>query len=94
MVLNCAIHTVGGGSAGAVVANRLSRNNKVLLIEAGGDPLSLQRVPGFAPYFLHNPNVDWMHRTVPQKHALFGHVDQVSLRSLDAKYRNTHNSKQ
>ncbi|CAG7837943.1 unnamed protein product [Allacma fusca] len=69
---------VGGGSAGSVVVNRLSRNNKVLLIEAGGDPIYLHRIPGIAPNLLHRPQVDWMHKTVPQKNALLGHVDNVS----------------
>ncbi|CAG7827384.1 unnamed protein product [Allacma fusca] len=69
---------VGGGSAGSVVANRLSRNNKILLIEAGGDPIYLHRIPGLAPNLLHRPQVDWMHKTVPQKKSLQGHTDNIS----------------
>lgn len=44
---------MGGGSAGAVIANRLSKNNKVLLLEAGGEPLYFNSIPGFAPYMLN-----------------------------------------
>lgn len=38
---------VGGGSAGALLANRLSRSstNRVLLLEAGGDPNPIMEVP-------------------------------------------------
>ncbi|ODN05261.1 Glucose dehydrogenase [FAD, quinone] [Orchesella cincta] len=39
---------VGGGSSGAVIANRLSKNNKVLLLEAGGDPLWYNYIPVFS----------------------------------------------
>lgn len=44
---------VGGGSAGAVVANRLSeiRNWTVLLIEAGGDETEISDVPSLAGKF-------------------------------------------
>ncbi|CAG7835887.1 unnamed protein product [Allacma fusca] len=67
---------VGGGSAGAVVANRLSRNNKVLLLEAGTDPLPMQSIPGFTLEFMHSPYVDWMYRTVPQKYSHFGQIHE------------------
>lgn len=57
---------VGGGSAGAVVANRLSevRNWTVLLVEAGGDETEISDVPSMAGY-LQLTNLDWQYRTIP-----------------------------
>jgi choline dehydrogenase-like flavoprotein len=60
---------VGGGSAGCVLAARLSESGaKVLLIEAGPtDSNPFIHVPaGFTK--LSGPKVNWGYRTVPQKH--------------------------
>ncbi|XP_047529743.1 ecdysone oxidase-like [Vanessa atalanta] len=51
---------VGGGSAGSVIADRLSECSqfKVLVIEAGGDPPMESLVPVLYPY-LSNSQYDW-----------------------------------
>jgi choline dehydrogenase-like flavoprotein len=59
---------VGGGSAGCVLANRLSshRETKVLLLEAGGpDDSPLIPIPAMSPA-LQDSRYDWRYRTVPQ----------------------------
>ncbi|XP_026280363.1 glucose dehydrogenase [FAD, quinone]-like [Frankliniella occidentalis] len=55
---------VGGGSAGCVVASRLSENPawRVLLLEAGPEEPALTEVPAFNRLFLHT-DVDWQFRT-------------------------------
>lgn len=61
---------IGAGSAGAVVANRLSEVSdwNVLLLEAGGDEPMAADIPGTAA-FLQRSNVDWNYKTVPQTRA-------------------------
>ncbi len=59
---------VGAGSAGCVLANRLSvdASKRVLLLEAGGrDRNPWIHVP--VGYFktLHNPRTDWCYKTDP-----------------------------
>ncbi|KAL8646383.1 MAG: hypothetical protein Q9210_006172 [Variospora velana] len=60
----------GGGTAGLVVASRLSEdpNVTVLVLEAGADRLSDNRIttPGLAMTTWDNPDFDWQFMTTPQ----------------------------
>lgn len=64
---------VGAGSAGSVLANRLSEDlhNSVLLIEAGGNENLISNIP-IAYQLLQKSKLDWSYQTVPQQRACFG----------------------
>ncbi|XP_019869160.2 glucose dehydrogenase [FAD, quinone]-like [Aethina tumida] len=64
---------VGGGSAGAVVASRLSEvpQWKVLLLEAGPDENEISDVPSLAAY-LQLSKLDWTYKTEPTGRACNG----------------------
>jgi choline dehydrogenase len=69
--LQCDYIIVGGGTAGCILAERLSASGKdhVLLIEAGGRPTSpFVKIPaGFSKLF--KSKCDWNYTTVAQAHA-------------------------
>ncbi|XP_043481449.1 glucose dehydrogenase [FAD, quinone] [Leptopilina heterotoma] len=68
---------VGAGSAGNIVANRLTENQNwnVLLLEAGGHETEITDVPILSLY-LHKSKLDWKYRTQPQASACQAMVDK------------------
>jgi choline dehydrogenase len=62
---------VGAGSAGCLLANRLSRDpgTRILLLEAGGrDDYFWIDIPVGYLYTIANPRTDWCYRTEPDPH--------------------------
>ncbi|XP_019869240.2 glucose dehydrogenase [FAD, quinone] [Aethina tumida] len=68
---------VGGGSAGSVVASRLSEipDWKVLLVEAGMDEPTGTQVPSMFLNFIGS-DIDWAYMTEPEKEACLGETDR------------------
>jgi choline dehydrogenase-like flavoprotein len=68
---------IGGGSAGSVMANRLSEISSwnVLLLEAGGDETIFSDIPGAVTY-LQLTDIDWQYKTVPQSGACLAFNNQ------------------
>jgi len=66
---------VGAGSAGAVIASRLSEDPtcRVALIEAGERPPELERMPVACAAMQLNPSTDWMYTADPGKAGLGFH---------------------
>jgi len=70
---------VGAGSAGTIVASRLSESQKdsVLLLEAGIEATSpLFSIPIVTP-LLQRTDLDWQYRSEPQMNACLGLINKV-----------------
>ena len=68
-IYDCVV--VGAGSAGCIIANRLSedRDSQVLLMEAGPEDKSWKfHMPAALMYTLTDPAYNWCYYTTPQKH--------------------------
>jgi choline dehydrogenase len=62
---------VGGGTAGCVLANRLSADPSisVLMLEAGHNGRDIRiEVPLFLSYLIGNPRFDWLWKSEPEPH--------------------------
>ncbi|XP_066585657.1 glucose dehydrogenase [FAD, quinone]-like isoform X2 [Prorops nasuta] len=69
---------VGAGSAGSIIAARLSDDgNNVLLVEAGGEAIPFIDIPLLTP-LLQKTQIDWQYVTVPQEHACKSLVNNQS----------------
>ncbi|XP_054730330.1 glucose dehydrogenase [FAD, quinone]-like [Anastrepha obliqua] len=68
---------IGAGSAGSVIASRLSENPnwKVLVLEAGGDPPQESEVPSTL-FALEHSKVDWNYLTEYSEKSCWGLVDR------------------
>ncbi|XP_057669068.1 glucose dehydrogenase [FAD, quinone]-like [Diorhabda carinulata] len=64
---------IGSGSAGSVVANKLSENDKwkVLVLEAGGYPSAVSDIPALL-FYLQGTDEDWQYKTEPSKTSCLG----------------------
>ncbi|GIY76535.1 glucose dehydrogenase [Caerostris darwini] len=68
---------MGAGSAGSVVASRLSEDEcvKVLLLEAGGKVYPVTEIPALT-FLSASTDMDWQYKTVPQERAAGGYEDR------------------
>lgn len=70
---------IGSGSAGSVVANRLSENPnwRVALLEAGGSETLVHLIPAMVSY-LQLSNSNWNYASVPQVNSCWGLNNNIS----------------
>ncbi|KAJ7642731.1 alcohol oxidase [Mycena polygramma] len=81
---------VGGGTAGCVLANRLSQNVglSVLLLERGGvQDTWISRVPLFSSHFASDGSRSWVTRSTPQVHVDNRQIDIIGGNCLGGSSR-------
>ena len=68
---------IGGGSAGSVLANRLTASGRfsVTLIEAGRNSHVLSTIPISFAKFIDNPNVNWLYSSEPDEGTGFRSIE-------------------
>ena len=68
---------IGGGSAGATVASRLSEESRfsVLLLEAGLDEPTGTQIPSFF-FNYHNTDIDWQYKTESEDEACLNNEER------------------
>ncbi|CAL8130344.1 unnamed protein product [Orchesella dallaii] len=60
---------VGAGTAGCILASRLSEQFNVLLLEAGGEPVPASQVPFFVPQVGFDKDTNYHWPSIPQRYA-------------------------
>ncbi|CAG7815986.1 unnamed protein product, partial [Allacma fusca] len=60
---------VGGGTAGCILANRLSEKFSVLVLEAGGEPPPIQDVAIINTISRHAPEINFLYQSQPERNA-------------------------
>jgi choline dehydrogenase len=66
---------VGAGTSGSVIAHHLSQPKydfSVLLLEAGGDPIPLTKIPALFTAVHSSPRMNYAYKTVPQTDTCLG----------------------
>ncbi|KAB7495747.1 Glucose dehydrogenase [FAD, quinone] [Armadillidium nasatum] len=78
---------VGAGSAGSVIASRLTENPnyKVLLLEAGGDENSISETPAFT-LFLQQTDLNWKYKNEQVPGACLGLKEKVHFHDHSLKW--------
>ncbi|KAI9582205.1 hypothetical protein GQX74_015328 [Glossina fuscipes] len=82
---------IGGGSAGSVLASRLSEISqwKVLLLEAGGHETEITDVPLLSLY-LHTSKLDWKYSISSSINSIFRYLKALLTFRIYAQLTNTH----